>query len=61
MKDKSDNQKAGRGRPTTRQIKLDATPERVARAIFAAAKKPDPMRRNKLQLGMKEQEAVSGG
>ena len=31
-----------RGRPETRIIKLDATPERVARAIFSAAKPPDP-------------------
>ena len=31
-----------RGRPVTRQINLDATPEQVARAIFSAVKKPDP-------------------
>ena len=43
------NKKAARGRPTTREIKLDASPERVARALFAAAKKPDPVNRNKLQ------------
>ena len=49
MKDKP-NKKVGRGRPTTREIKLDASPERVARAIFAAAKKPDPMHRDKLQV-----------
>ena len=61
MKDDPNKQKGARGRPTTRQIKLDASPERVAEAMFAAAKKPDPMRRNKLQLGMKEQEAVSEG
>ena len=30
------------GRPITRQIKIAATPKRVARAIFAAAKPPDP-------------------
>ena len=33
------------GRPTVRQIKIDATPERVARAIFSAVKPPDPSRR----------------
>ena len=31
-----------RGRPETRVVKLDATPEKVARAIFSAPKKPDP-------------------
>ena len=34
-----------RGRPMTRTIKLDATPEEVARAMFAAVKPPDPSRR----------------
>ena len=29
------------GRPT-RKLKIDATPEEVAQAIFRAAKKPDP-------------------
>ena len=33
------------GRPVTREIKLDATPERVARAMFAAVKPPDPAKR----------------
>ena len=33
------------GRPPSRAIKLDATPEEVARAIFAATKPPDPSRR----------------
>ena len=36
------------GRPVTRRIKLDATPEEVAQAMFAAAKAenpPDPKRR----------------
>ena len=36
------------GRPITRRIKLDATPEEVAHAMFAAAKAenpPDPKRR----------------
>ena len=31
-----------RGRPETRVIKIDATPEKVALAIFSAVKKPDP-------------------
>ena len=30
------------GRPITRILKIDATPEEVAQAIFRAAKKPDP-------------------
>ena len=33
------------GRPVTREIELDATPERVARAMFAAVKPPDPAKR----------------
>ena len=36
-----------RGRPVTQQIKLDATPEQVARAMFAAVKPPDPSKRVK--------------
>ena len=35
------------GRPITREIKLDATPEQVARAVFFAVKRPDPSRRLK--------------
>ena len=35
------------GRPETRVIKLDATPERIARAMFAAVKPPDPNRRKR--------------
>lgn len=31
-----------RGRPESRVIKLDATPEEAAQAIFSAVKKPDP-------------------
>ena len=31
-----------RGRPLSQIIKLDATPEEVAKAIFAGAKPPDP-------------------
>ena len=34
--------KKPKGRPETRVIKLDATPEQAARAIFSAVKKPDP-------------------
>ena len=30
------------GRPQTRVIKLDATPERAARAFFSNVKRPDP-------------------
>lgn len=40
--------KPKRGRPITRRIKLDATPEEVAQAMFRAAKAknpPDPQRR----------------
>ena len=36
-----------RGRPETRVIKIDATPEKVARAIFSAVKQPDPSSRVK--------------
>ena len=34
--------KQPRGRPEMRIIKLDATPEQAARAIFSAVSKPDP-------------------
>ena len=33
------------GRPITRAIKLNATPERVARALFAAVRPPNPSKR----------------
>ena len=33
------------GRPVTQEIKLDATPERVARAMFATVKPPNPAKR----------------
>ena len=36
-----------RGRPESRIIKLDATPEQAARAIFSAVKPPDPTLRQK--------------
>lgn len=35
-------EKRGRGRPTKDTPKHDATPEQAARAIFCAAKPPDP-------------------
>ena len=31
-----------KGRPPTRIVKLDATPERAARAFFSNVKQPDP-------------------
>ena len=31
-----------RGRPVTRKIEIHATAEEIAKAIFAAAKPPDP-------------------
>ena len=37
--------KRRRGRPETRWVKIDATPEQVAKAMFAAAKPPDPSKR----------------
>ena len=40
-----ERQKAKPGRPETRRIKLDATPEQVARAIFANVPRPDPRKR----------------
>ena len=43
-----EKQKRQPGRPKTRVIKLDATPEQVARAIFSAVKRPDPSRRTKV-------------
>ena len=43
MRDKRDEEEGGP--PVTREIKLDATPERVARAMFAAVKPPDPAKR----------------
>ena len=42
-----DEPKRRPGRPETRVIKLDATPERIARAMFAAVKPPDPSRRQR--------------
>ena len=42
MKPKKRRAAETRGRPETRTIKLDATPEQAARAIFSAVKPPDP-------------------
>ena len=35
------------GRPVTRAINLDAAPEKVAQAVFAAAKPPNPNNRSR--------------
>ena len=49
-KRKSNKKKSrSRGRPVTRVLKLDATPEEVARRIFTNAKSPEPIKRNKKQ------------
>ena len=37
--------KPKRGRPITRKIEINATAEKIAKAIFAAAKPPDPSKR----------------
>ena len=39
--------KRGPGRPITRQISIHATAEEIAKAMFAAAKPPDPSKRIK--------------
>ena len=36
-----------RGRPESRIIKLNATPQQAARALFSAVKPPDPTIRRK--------------
>ena len=46
-----DAAKRSRGRPTTRELKLDASPEEVARAIFSAVKRPDPRLRVRKRPG----------
>ena len=38
---KSPSPKQPRGRPITRSIKINATPEQVAQAIFKAGRKPE--------------------
>ena len=45
MKEKSKPEKRKRGRPETRVVNIDATPEEIAKAMFAAAKPPDPSKR----------------
>ena len=50
MRGKKKQPKGKRGRPESRIIKLDATPEQAARAIFAAVKPPDPALRVKAPL-----------
>ena len=37
--------KRGRGRPPKEIPKLGASPEKIAKAVFSAVKKPDPSRR----------------
>ena len=37
--------KPKRGRPITRRIEINATAEQIAKAIFHAAKPPDPSKR----------------
>ena len=39
--------KPNRGRPTTRVIKINGSPEEIAEAIFVGAKPPDPSKRRK--------------
>ena len=41
----TDKPKRGRGRPPKPIPKLGASPEKIARAVFSAVKKPDPSRR----------------
>ena len=43
----SQNRKPKRGRPITRKIEIHATAEEIARAMFAAAKPPNPSKRTK--------------
>lgn len=47
MTEKKSAPKKNPGRPETRIIKLDAPPERAARAIFSAVKTPDSSSRVK--------------
>ena len=48
MKDKPEP-KRRRGRPETRVLKLNCTPEEAFKKIFDAAKPPDPSLRKKIQ------------
>ena len=45
-----------RGRPITREIKLDATPEEVVRALFSAVKAPDPSLRKGKRIVKRKKE-----
>lgn len=51
--------KAKRGRPFKRIPKLDATPEELARAMFAAVPPPDPSKR-KRHISRPRKSAVAG-
>ena len=42
MTDKAPRIKKSRGRPVTQEIKIDGTPDEVARAIFSAVNPPNP-------------------
>ena len=45
-KDKKDSKPSQqRGRPITRKVEIHATAEEIAKAMFAAAKPPDPSKR----------------
>ena len=41
----AENKPKPRGRPSKPIPKLDASPEKIARAVFSAVKKPDPQLR----------------
>ena len=43
--EKPNVEQAKRGRPITRKVEIHATAEEIARAMFAAAKPPDPSKR----------------
>ena len=53
---KSQNRKPKRGRPITRKIEIHATAEEIARAMFAAAKPPDPSKRAKSSTAIESTE-----
>ena len=40
-----ESEKRKRGRPETRVMSIDATPEEIAQALFAAVEPPDPSKR----------------
>ncbi len=45
MKKDNTNIKPKRGRPITRKVEIHATAEEIAKAMFVAAKPPDPSKR----------------